>query len=485
MKKYRRIEITAFRRRITIVSGAPAERNYQIVSLTDTGSNEMIRAGSEEGQEILIEAIRLLEERIIRARQPEIEPMQDSDHDNSRIKGGTTMNKKGKIEKYITGLFVTIFLIFTADTRAVQNGKIAFTGYGGEALSRPDIFTINSDGSDKTRLTNVGNATLPSYSPDGTRIAFYQAGGLYLMNADGSNQILLAPDGTLEKASWSPDGGRIAFECGGICIINTDGTGRTQIDANPADYSPDWSPDGTKIAFTKGNVEYDFFKYEIFVIDADGGNRTRLTSNFLPDTGPVWSPDGSKLAFTQFDDCFDIGNGEILCFASSVFTMSADGSNQTFLTGGDIFLDSDASDPSWSPDGSKIAFRGYKTVGMYSRAEVFVIDSTGGIRTNLTNTSDVEEYAADWGSVPVPTVSVSGRVTTLDGRSLRNAVAVLTDSFGARRTATTSSFGNFRFDNVATGEAYVIGVSSKRYRFASRNLIVTGSLTDVDFVGLE
>ena len=84
-----------------------------------------------------------------------------------------------------------------------------------------------------------------------------------------------------------------------------------------------------------------------------------------------------------------------------------------------------------------------------------------------------------------PTVSVSGRVTTPVGRSLRNAVVSITDSLGVRRTATTSSFGLFTFGDVATGATYVIGVSSKRFRFASRNVTVNGSLADVDFVGLE
>ncbi len=84
-----------------------------------------------------------------------------------------------------------------------------------------------------------------------------------------------------------------------------------------------------------------------------------------------------------------------------------------------------------------------------------------------------------------PAVTVSGRVTTPDGRGLRNAVVAIIDSLGVRRTATTSSFGLYSFDNVVTGETYIISVSSKRYRFAPRNLLVNDNLRDVDFVGLE
>ncbi len=82
-------------------------------------------------------------------------------------------------------------------------------------------------------------------------------------------------------------------------------------------------------------------------------------------------------------------------------------------------------------------------------------------------------------------VGVAGRVTTPDGRGLRNAAVAITDPQGVQRTATTSSFGFYTFDNVRVGETYVIGVSSRLYRFASRNLVVNDNLTNVDFVGLE
>ena len=82
-------------------------------------------------------------------------------------------------------------------------------------------------------------------------------------------------------------------------------------------------------------------------------------------------------------------------------------------------------------------------------------------------------------------VRVSGRVTTPDGRGLRNAVVTITDSDGIRRTATTSSFGVYAFDEVAAGGIYVVGVAAKRYRFAARVIQVADTLADVDFVGQE
>ena len=87
---------------------------------------------------------------------------------------------------------------------------------------------------------------------------------------------------------------------------------------------------------------------------------------------------------------------------------------------------------------------------------------------------------------PAPVaVSVSGRVTTPFGIGLRNASVFITNSQGVRRTATTSSFGFYSFDNVLTGDTYTLGVNSKRYRFQPQTLPVNNDLPNVDFVGLE
>ncbi len=88
-------------------------------------------------------------------------------------------------------------------------------------------------------------------------------------------------------------------------------------------------------------------------------------------------------------------------------------------------------------------------------------------------------------AVVVPTYAVSGRVTTPSGQGLRSAVVVLTDAAGVRRTATTSSFGVYQFNNIPAGFNYTMGVVSKRYRFSPRIYNVGGNLSNVDFTGLE
>jgi len=80
------------------------------------------------------------------------------------------------------------------------------------------------------------------------------------------------------------------------------------------------------------------------------------------------------------------------------------------------------------------------------------------------------------------TVSVSGRVTNALGQGVAKAIVSITDSTGNTRTALTSSFGYYRFDNVVAGASYNMGVASKRYSFTSRAVQVNDNVTDADFV---
>src|SRR5918996_1653188 len=156
---------------------------------------------------------------------------------------------------------------------------------------------------------------------------------VYVMNAsDGSNQTrLTSVNASDSDPSWSPDHTKIAFESdrdgnSNIYVMNADGSGLTQLTYEPADDSnPSWSPDGTKIAFNtdRDSTGEDFENQEVYVMNAaDGSNQTRLTYNDVLDAGPSWSPDGTKIAFASAKD----GNLEIYLMNA------ADGSGQTRLT---------------------------------------------------------------------------------------------------------------------------------------------------------
>jgi hypothetical protein len=104
----------------------------------------------------------------------------------------------------------------------------------------------------------------------------------------------------------------------------------------------------------------------------------------------------------------------------------------------------------------------------------------------LTAPNAVEEQSVQL-QILAPTAanhSIGGRVSTADGRGIGNARVILTDSNGAVRTVSTSAFGYYRFDDLPTGETYVLQVASKRFTFRnpSRIVTLTEDLTDADFV---
>ena len=128
--------------------------------------------------------------------------------------------------------------------------------------------------------------------------------------------------------------------------------------------------------------------------------------------------------------------------------------------------------------------------GGQSAGNGFVVNGTIGQHTaGTTSTGGAFQLTGGfWGgtAAPAANVTISGRVFASNGLTgLRNAGVTLTDSLGIVRTATTSSFGFYSFDNVAPGFAYTIRISSRSFRYPPQTVVPTGDLANVDFIGLE
>ena len=152
-------------------------------------------------------------------------------------------------------------------------------------------------------------------------------------------------------AAFPGNNGKIAYSCGSggaICVVNPDGTQKQTL-TPIAGTDPAWSPDGTKIAFS-GNSGNNA---EIFVMQADGTLLTPLTANQFADQDPAWSPDGQKIVFTSNRADPNAATCGSSCLLD-LFVMNADGSQPTRLTPGRTDLRQ--LDPSWEPNGARIAF---------------------------------------------------------------------------------------------------------------------------------
>ena len=158
---------------------------------------------------------------------------------------------------------------------------------------------------------------------------------ILIVNADGSGGTT-ALDGLWTSVDWSPDGERLLVEgfLGeghegqfDLYTIRPDGSDLAQLTEDAAGEWASWSPDGTRIAFTSGDDDYHL---DVFVMDADGSNRLRVTDWEGFDQSPAWSPDGAWIAFTSDRDATteqqaSNRSGEALFTGLSLYAMRADG----------------------------------------------------------------------------------------------------------------------------------------------------------------
>jgi Tol biopolymer transport system component len=168
-----------------------------------------------------------------------------------------------------------------------------------------DLYIMNADGSGVERLTN-NPGTFDGYaavSPDGNHIAFTSNRDLnleiYVLSTVGNGpkkkfqHLTRLTDNAAEDRhpTWSPDGTRIAFvsERDGnpeIYSMNADGTDVVRLTVNAADEGePAWSLGGSRIAFNSNRDG----NWELYAMNVDGTNVTRLTNNVHIDSAPAWA----------------------------------------------------------------------------------------------------------------------------------------------------------------------------------------------------
>ena len=259
-----------------------------------------------------------------------------------------------------------------------------------------DLFTIKADGSGRQQLTNTPEPEQhPSWSPDGKQILFTRGDvmtniDVYVMDADCSNVTRLTEHPERDQRGvFSPDGATIAFVSQrdgdvAIWLMAADGSNPRKLVQGR---EPSFSPDGRRIAFTSSAFDDND---EIYLIDLDGSNRTRLTDNRRKlDWFASFSPKGDRLVYNS--EAF--GGQELML-------MRADGQGQTRIS---IAEKTYEQEPVWSPDGKGIAYAGKMGDDEY---DIYLVGTAGFdldeldapplLPINLTDNDDRDDMSPSW-----------------------------------------------------------------------------------------
>jgi len=271
------------------------------------------------------------------------------------------------------------------------------------------IYIMDSDGSNVQQLTNTDSNTRdlwPVFSNDGTQIAFVReidngsndfSRNLYVMDVNGENIRKVTEAGFAYYApSWSSDDETLTYSEYTsssypaslsdleIFKINVDGTEKTRLTENDVlDRSPSWSPDGEKILYHSlregGN--------DLNLMNPDGTEKERLTNTSLTYVRPRWSNDGERIAFLGYGS--DSGR--------YIYTIDADGSNQDIVS---TEIDQESffiSGPTWSPDDSELM---YSSKSNQNTPENILKTSSNSVQVRMVTDADAaEEQMPHWSPI--------------------------------------------------------------------------------------
>ena len=164
-----------------------------------------------------------------------------------------------------------------------SDGRIAYASGG-------NLYVANAGGSVKTRYAAPQKAFAPAWRPHSDQLA-------YLTTHDATNLDLwvagqLWVKGVIGQPSWSPNGSKLAFQRdGSIWVASAPLTVTRLAVTNVQPGSPVWSPDGSQVAYSAAG--------SIYVVAGDGFSPPRKVAGAFRDVGPLaWTPAGDALAYT-------------------------------------------------------------------------------------------------------------------------------------------------------------------------------------------
>lgn len=203
------------------------------------------------------------------------------------------------------------------DQVAAQIRRENAIGDLGNQWGLPRLYLLDNEQSDTlTLIYGEGPyiATMPRWSPDGSRLAFYDPdlGSIGVTNLETTPEFFIATGALLGEQAWSPDGLFLTYTLpdpldnshSENIVVRDVGNGNETILLTPrlAPRSPAFSPDGTQLAFSFDTTEEAERRGGIGLIRPNGtGTRILLTESATTFSQPLWSPDGEWLLFGRFN----------------------------------------------------------------------------------------------------------------------------------------------------------------------------------------
>ena len=206
-----------------------------------------------------------------------------------------------------------------------------------------------------------------------------------------------------------------------LYVMNEDGSDQTRLtNYQRSVMEPAWSPDGSRIAFLSDHPESDgSFYIKVYTITADGTELKNLTHDGINAASPIWSPDGTKILFVSWYEAP----------YQAIKVMNSIGNDQEYLT-----LENGCSfHPIWSPDGTKIMF--VSLPNLERASEIFEMNADGSQLSQLTDTIEWEDDLA-W--------SPNGTKITFTSELDENSGIYVMNSDGSQPIRLTNSNGDDR-----------------------------------------